>query len=218
MDRRDVVFRRFQDKLSGNDNDGSRPRGDLGPDEYAVSGYAHDCVIGGHIRLVNERLSDMLNEDLTLVLQDVVVVALADGHIVELPELEVGRDELVAVSLVGPRGNEGRRRTTREVPLAITMGPYRIWGYIHPLPTTDPMAMLMGHRPMVPLTNAAVVYDRGGVVEVERMAGLILNRDYVGDVNQTIRHEDPVAIGLDREYGIAVEAPLQPRDPGDLSR
>lgn len=178
--------------------------------ELSVSGYAQDCVIGGHVRLAGERLTDMLNEALTVRFRDVVVLALDDGHVVEMEELEVGRDELLAVKVVGPRGNAGRRRPTREHGVAMSLGPYRIWGYVHSLPSADPLSELQGHRAMVPLTEVVLRYQRNGVAEREELAGLIVNRGMVDRLNQPTPNADVEDRRLDDAYGIAARAAAVP--------
>jgi hypothetical protein len=178
--------------------------------ELAVSGYAHDCVIGGHLQLNGERLTDMLNDAMTVQFRDVVVLALDDGHVVEMPELEVGRDELLAVKVVGPRGNAGRRRPTREHGVALTLGPYRIWGYVHSLPNADPLSGLHGHRAMVPLTEVVLRYSRNGIPEREELAGLIVNRGMVDRINQPISNPDEEDLRLDATYGIPARNTAMP--------
>lgn len=152
----------------------------------------------------------MLNDALTVRFRDVVVLALEDGHVVEMPELEVGRDELLAVKVVGPRGNAGRRRPTREHGVAMSLGPYRIWGYVHSLPSADPLSGLQGHRAMVPLTEVVLRYRRNGVAEREQLAGLIVNRGMVDRLNQPAPDADEEDRRLDDSYGIAARAALVP--------
>ena len=170
--------------------------------DLAVSGYALDCVIGGHLRLDGERLTDMLNDAETVQFHDVVVLALDDGHVVEMPELEVGRDELLAIKVVGPRGNAGRRRPTREHGVSLSLGPYRIWGYVHSLPSADPLSGLHGSRAMVPLTEVVLRYRRNGAAEREQLAGLIVNRGMVDRINQPSVDPDDEDLHLDAAYGI----------------
>ena len=170
--------------------------------ELAISGYAYDCVIAGNIRLVGERVSDMINDAPTIVFHDALVLALSDGHLVEMPQQEVGRDELLAVRVVGPRGNPARRRPTRQLGVALTIGPYRVWGFIHSMPSADPLSALYGQRLMVPLTEVALLYERNGLPEHEQLAGLMVNRSLVERVNEPIAVTDDIGRDLDAYYGM----------------
>src|SRR5262249_19119931 len=151
--------------------------------EYEFAAYALDCRITARIRVADARILDVLNESTAIELRDVLVEALDDGHRVSLPSLSVGRDELLGVAMVGPRGAEARRRATRTVPAAIRIGPYRVWGLVHSMLSADAMSPLHGHRPMVPLTRATIVYDLAGIQRVEELPGLIVNRGEIDHVN-----------------------------------
>jgi hypothetical protein len=196
------MLRRFR-RLLGNEPKDARATTDgLRTGELAISAYALDCIIRGRVQLDAERLSDMLNDAETIVFRDAVVEALSDGRTVNVPVQEVGRDELLAVTVAGPRGNDGRRRATREIPVAISLGPYRAWGFVHSPPAGGPLAPLQGNRRMVPVTGVALLYLQDGVPKIDRLPGLIVNRDAVDALNQTLEEADSDAISLDVEFGI----------------
>jgi len=69
--------------------------------------YAADCRVYGHVELVEARLSDHLNSTLELHIRDAQLEDLADGHVVAMPELTVGHEEICAVVASGPRGDAG---------------------------------------------------------------------------------------------------------------
>lgn len=196
------MLRRFRRLLGNGSNNALDPDRGTTSGDLAVSAYALDCVIRGRVRLVGERLSDMLNAAETIVFHDAVVEALSDGHVLQVPVQEVGRDELLGVTFAGPRGNDGRRRTTREVPVAITSGPYRVWGFVHAPPAGGPLAPLQGNRRMVPVTGVTLLYKKDGSPRLERLPGLIINRDGVDAINGPLTDTDADAITLDIEYGI----------------
>ncbi len=89
-------------------------------------------------------------------------VALEDGRSIPAQELWVAREELLAVRASGPRGNPGRRSRTRPYPVMLQSGPYRIHGYLHGPPGADPIRQLARRKPMVPLTEAWIMYQAAG--------------------------------------------------------
>src|SRR5262249_46034462 len=82
------------------------------------------------------------------------------------------------------------------------MGPYRIWGYVHPLPTADLLSPLSGHRPIVPLTDATILYAIGDAHQADDLAALAVNHPLVDHLGRTIADADEVALDLDRRYGV----------------
>src|SRR5450759_4012779 len=61
--------------------------------------YSGDCRASGWISLDGNRLTDMLNAHDEFELVDVLMESLSDGHVIEVHELVVGRDELYAVQV-----------------------------------------------------------------------------------------------------------------------
>lgn len=145
--------------------------------EVEFSAYAEDCRLFGRIRLDAERLSDMLNAHDELVLVDVLVESLSDGVTHEVSEFSVGRDDLMVVEALGPRGNAQRRTRSRAHPLAVKLGPYEVRGYVHVTPGADILNAVRRRRPMVPLTEASITYVSGGVPQRHRAGTLIFNRE-----------------------------------------
>jgi hypothetical protein len=61
-----------------------------------------------------ERLTDLLNRELTIVVEGARLTSHADGHTVEVGEIALERDDLFAIEALGPRGEASRRiRTIR---------------------------------------------------------------------------------------------------------
>ena len=102
--------------------------------------YASDCRVYGQLELGAGRLSDQINGTEELHILDARLEDLADGHIVAMPELSVGHEELCAVVATGPRGDPARRLNTRTARVEVEVGPYRVVGRVHGPPTADPMA------------------------------------------------------------------------------
>lgn len=147
--------------------------------EVEFIGYAEDCLLIGHIRLDADRLSDLLNAHEEYQLVDVIGEDLSTGATIEIKEIIVARDELMLVHATGPRGDQERRRRTRQHPVGLQIGPYLVRGYLHALPGSDPMANFRRREPMVPLTEAWVEYTSGSVRQRQRVASLIVNRHHV---------------------------------------
>ena len=143
--------------------------------EFTV--YSGDCRASGLISLDGHRLTDMLNAHDEFELVDVLVVSLEDGRVIEAHDLVVGRDELYAVQVAGPRGDPGRRVATRATPIALRVGQYDVFGYLHVLPSADPIASFRHRRAMVPLTDAWIEYDSPTGRQRANAATLVINRD-----------------------------------------
>jgi hypothetical protein len=75
--------------------------------------YAGDCRVAGATTLGDgERLTDVLNRDLTIVVEGARLTSHADGHTVEVGEIALDRDDLFAIEAIGPRGSR-RAGSTR---------------------------------------------------------------------------------------------------------
>jgi hypothetical protein len=204
----DRTFAGLRDWLGGastDQRDADRAELDQAPQadarEIEFSGYTEDCRIFGFTQLGAERLSDALNEADQLRLDSVLLVALEDNRALELSELTVGRDELVAVRASGPRGNAARRVRTRPSPVAVKAGPYLIRGYVHGPPGGDPLRRFRTQRPMVPLTEAWIEYTAGVAQHRARVGPLIVNTvfvDWVDRAKETdVRVDLPVEMRID---------------------
>jgi hypothetical protein len=137
--------------------------------------YAADCRAFGQVELGVGRLSDELDRAPELVVRDVRLEDLADGHVVAMPELSIALDELCAVVANGPRGDPARRLRTRTARVEVEVGPYRIVGRVHGPPASDPVASVLRHAAWVPLTEATVTYQRGADDVNEEVETLLVN-------------------------------------------
>ena len=151
--------------------------------------YAEDCLVAGYVRLSTDRLTDLLNEHENLELVDVFVEELATGRGMEVTEIMVSREELLAIQAVGPRGNQGRRRRMRQHPVAIQVGPLHVRGYLHALPGSDPIASFRRRRQMVPITDAWVEYTTGSTRHRGRVGTLIVNSHLVDWIVEAVDDE-----------------------------
>ncbi len=149
------------------------------PPQVEFIGYAEDCLLRGHVRMNADRLTDLLNEHDEYKLVDVLVEDLAGDRTIQIKDIEVARDELLLVQVVGPRGERGRRVRTRQHPLEMQVGPYQVRGYLHALPGTDPVSSFRHRRSMVPLTEASIDYRHGDAQQRRQVATVVVNRHRV---------------------------------------
>lgn len=147
--------------------------------EIEFMAYAEDCVLSGYVRLDADRLSDLLNAHDEYELIDVCAMDLETGALRETPAILVDRDELMLVHATGPRGVAGRRIRTRQHPVALTVGPYSIRGYLHCPPGADPIASFRRRRPMVAMTDAWIEYSIDGAFQRRRVSTVVVNRKMV---------------------------------------
>jgi hypothetical protein len=141
-----------------------------------LAAYAADCRVSGLVEVGDGRVSDMLNDNPAIVFRDARLKALEDGHSVEIPEVEVGRDELCAVVAAGPRGDPAKRVHTRRVAIEASVGPYMVRGFAHSSATFDPFIPGLRRVPWVPVTDATVRYLADGQPVVELVGTLMVNR------------------------------------------
>jgi hypothetical protein len=121
-------------------------------------------------------MSDQFNDTSELLVLNARVEDLGDGHVVDMPELRVERDELCAVVADGSRGDAARRLTTKTTPVEVDIGPYRILGNVHGPRGGDPFGAVLRRGAWVPLTQANVLYVRGGQDVRDRVPVLLVNR------------------------------------------
>ncbi len=141
-----------------------------------LDAYAADCRLFGRVDLGEGRLTDLLNGTSELLVQDARLESLADGHVMEAPELPVARDELYAVVASGPRGEAARRVRTHATRVVIELGPYRVAGLVHGTPASDPLGVALRRAAWVPLTDASVTYRRADGPVEDEIATLLVNR------------------------------------------
>ena len=151
--------------------------------------YAEDCLLSGYVRLGADRLTDLLDQHEELQLVDVYVQALSATEGLQVADIVVNRDELLLIHAGGPRGNRGRRRRTRQHPIALQVGPYHVRGYLHAIPGSDPLASFRQRRPMVPITDASIDYVAGTTRERRRVGTVIVNRDHVDWIVEAVEVE-----------------------------
>lgn len=141
--------------------------------------YAADCRLSGQVELVGARLSDQLNSARDVLILDAELEDLADGHLVALPELTVGHEDICAVVAGGPRGDAARRLNTRKALVVVEVGPYRILGWVHGPPTADPFASVLRRGAWLPLTDATLTYRRGPDEVTDNVTTLLVNRHLI---------------------------------------
>lgn len=200
------LLRRWRDGSAqdetGTDQDGKAARpGMAGGREIDFSAYSDDCRIYGYLQLAGERLSNHLNENVEYDLNSVLLVALEDGRGVELSGLTIRRDELIAVRGTGPRGDPGRRSRRRPSPVGLRAGPYMIRGYLHAPPGSDPLLQFRRRPQWVPLTEAWIEHNAGGLPHQARVGTLIVNRELVDWIDHAkdaeVRKDLPAEMRVD---------------------
>jgi len=139
--------------------------------------YSGDCRLRGRLALGEGRLTDLLNTTPELHVLDARLESLADGRVVEVPELTVDRDELCAVAGGGPRGDASRRLHTHSARVVMEVGPYHVEGAVHGTPASDPLGAALRRMAWVPLTDATVRYLVGRDPVCDEIPTLIVNRD-----------------------------------------
>ena len=166
------------------------------PTEVDLAAFTADWRVSGRVLVAAPRLTDLVNASEALAVTDALVVNYGADMGIVVSQLPIPRDELLAVSGVGPRGDPDKRVRTRGHSMMVRIGPYVIYGHLHARPGLDPLVALQTREPMVPLTEARLECEWSGERWVERMAVVIVNReriDWIGPV----RHEDalrPVAM------------------------
>jgi len=166
--------------------------------------YGGDCTISGRLDAPEEkRLTDLLNESALLVVSDVTLRSLEDGHGVTVPVLELEMSDVYAVEATGGRGTQQQRLGTRSARIALGVGPYRVVGWVHAPKSADPLAAFTRGRTMVPLTDAQIVFFGAGSEVVRDVEVLIVNRDHIGSL-ATAEGD----VELPRELGMV---PVDPR-------
>lgn len=158
--------------------------------------FADADRVFGWVRLEADRLTDLLNAHLELLLTDVETESLADGTTQSVDEVLIARSDLVAVHASGPRGDETRRHETSTHPVLLRAGDYLIGGHLHVPPGEDPVASLSRRPTMVPLTEAWIDYRSGPGRSRQRSGTLIVNRRRV-DWIFVVEEGDLARAGLD---------------------
>ncbi len=140
-------------------------------------GYGVDFIVTGRVELRASRLTDMINDAETLLLQDVLLEGLHDRARVAVPDFTIGRAELLAVRVAGPRGARRRRVPTTLHRVQAQLGPYNVLGRLHTAFGDSVPHRLAGSDAMLPLTDATIAYVIGGILEVRDAATILINRE-----------------------------------------
>ena len=164
-----------------------------------LEAYAADCRLYGRVDFGDDRLTDMLNATLELRVTDARLEDLADGHVAELPELTVTRDELCGVVANEARGDPARRLRTITTRVQVDVGPYHVEGEVHGTPASDPLHLALRRAAWVPLTDVTVTYRRGGNTVRDDVDTLLVNRDLA----RSFEAVEPVSVALPWEASSA---------------
>lgn len=156
---------------------GATEAGDLPEVEFVA--YSTSERLSGRIRLDAARLTDMLNSHREYVLIDALAERLPEGGSMVVPEILIARHELAMVRVGGPRGDRSLRVPTTRHQIVLRSGRYTIAGRIHSNPGQDPLAALRTRDPMVPLTDAAILFRVGTDIVEEPAGTIVVNRDLV---------------------------------------
>ena len=138
-------------------------------------GYAGDCTISGRLDMTEGRLTDLLEGTSVVIVLDARLHGFGGEPIEHVERLRLGRADLFAVEAAGTAGSDARRIHTVRHLVRFACGRYTIIGELHALPGARPLATLLAHRTMVPLTDCHVIYERDGAEEVRRAAVVIVN-------------------------------------------
>jgi hypothetical protein len=144
----------------------------------AFIAYAEDCVISGHVALEADRLTDLLTDQAEYEVRNLTLQHLEAPKQTVVRSVTVLREELCLVAGTGPRGDARRRVRTRPRAMRARVGPYDVFGYLHAMPTADPIAVAM-RRPIIPVTAGWVWYTRGTETVERHHDAMLLNRDKI---------------------------------------
>lgn len=161
----------------GNRAGGAQDGSDLPEIEFVA--YSTSERLSGRVRLDSARLTDMLNAHQEFVLVDALAERLPEGGSMVVPEILVRRHELALVRAGGPRGDRSLRRPTTTHRLVLRTGRYLVAGRLHSDAGEDPLAALRARDPMVPLTDAAIMFRVGPDIVEEPGGTIVVNRDLV---------------------------------------
>lgn len=171
--------------------------------ELELTAYSEDCVVRGLLACPDGvRLSDYLNDNETILLREVRLFALEDGHEVEAGEQEIEVRDLFAVEADEGSGSNANKIRTRTARVEMELGPYQVLGHVHAPTSADPMRLVHRRKPMIPLTEATLVVTFAGKTRMRDLAALIVNRNRASLLK-------PVAY----QRGIIDELGMLPVDP-----
>ena len=146
--------------------------------------YSTSERLSGRVRLDSARLTDMLNAHREFVLVDALAERLPEGGSMVVPEILIRRSELALVRTSGPRGDRTLRVRTSTHRLVMRSGRYVVAGLLHSSAGEDPLSALRKRQPMIPLTDAVMLYRVGPNIVEEPGGTIVVNRDLVEWVRQ----------------------------------
>ena len=146
--------------------------------------YSTSERLSGRIRLDSARLTDMLNTHEEFVLVDALAERLPDGGSMVVPEILIHRHELALVRAGGPRGDRALRVPTKTHRVVLRSGRYVVAGLHHSTGGQDPLAALRRREPMIPLTDAVILFRVGPNIVEEPGGTIVVNRDLIDWVRQ----------------------------------
>lgn len=143
--------------------------------------YAADAVATAKLEFAHDRLADLLASGDPLRLGPAVLRALADGRKVDLPDLELERNEVLVAVPDTRRGNPGRRIGTVSRPAVLRVGPYEVLGHLHGPPSTDPL-ILARRKAWVAITAVSIRYTLKGRVLTDLHATALVNSQWIDSI------------------------------------
>jgi len=127
----------------------------------SFTAFADDSIMRGDLLLDGDRLSDFIPQEGPFEIEHVTLEALDDGRTLTVEHAAISRDDLVAITASGPRGNAARRIRTRPHPTRLKAGPYEIVGYVHAPPSGHPLSGVLRRR-VLPVTSSLIRYQLAG--------------------------------------------------------
>jgi hypothetical protein len=149
--------------------------------------YADDVLVQGLVTVPTTRLTDLMTMTTAITIREGTAMVLEDGRIFNLPELDVPRAELIALSMAGPRGDPDARVEADVRRLVILAGPYQITGHAHVPPQLDVVAHVRGMS-VLPLTEVSITYQLLGQPVQGELSGLIIMVERVESIEELERH------------------------------
>jgi hypothetical protein len=140
-----------------------------------LTAFAGDCLVSGLFQLRTKHLTDQLNAETEVTLEEAVLDGL-DGQRVTVPTFTIERAELCAVVGTPPRRHRHLRDPLDDRRIRAQIGPYVVRGRYRDATDAASSLAFTERDPMVPLTDATIGYVVGGVLELVDASTLIVNR------------------------------------------
>lgn len=149
----------------------------------AFDAFLTDHHVYGWIRLAADRLTDLLNSQAEITLENVQLERLPERRLEWHDRLVLDRDRLLAVRAGGPRGDPARREHLRRHPLVVRSGAYRMGGFLHARPGVEPRTEIEGRPPMVPLSLGWLEYWIDGHRRAQWPGTIVFNQALVDEID-----------------------------------